>query len=47
MVVVNGKTDPNFAFRKRQTTAKIQSLDGLSVISRRFLVRRNLIMVPN
>ncbi|HEX2929091.1 MAG TPA: (2Fe-2S)-binding protein [Candidatus Binatia bacterium] len=27
MAVVNGKTDPNYAFRKRETTAKIQSLD--------------------
>ena len=27
MAVVNGKTDPNYTFRKRETTAKIQSLD--------------------
>ena len=27
MAVVNGKTDPDYAFRKRETTAKIQSLD--------------------
>lgn len=27
MSVVNGKTDPNYTFRKRETTAKIQSLD--------------------
>ena len=27
MAVVNGKTDPNYQFRKRETTAKIQSLD--------------------
>ena len=25
--LVNGKTDPDYAFRKRETTAKIQSLD--------------------
>ena len=27
MAVVDGKTDPNYTFRKRETTAKIQSLD--------------------
>ena len=27
MAVVNGKIDPDFAFRKREQTAKIQSLD--------------------
>jgi carbon-monoxide dehydrogenase small subunit len=27
MAVVNNKTDPNYAFRKREHTAKIQSLD--------------------
>ncbi len=27
MAVVNGKTAPNYTFRKRETTAKIQSLD--------------------
>ncbi len=27
MAVVNGKTDPDYAFRKRESTAKIQSLD--------------------
>ena len=27
MAVVNGNTDPNYTFRKRATTAKIQSLD--------------------
>jgi len=27
MAVVDGKTDPDYAFRKRETTAKIQSLD--------------------
>ena len=27
MAVVNGKTDPDYQFRKRETTAKIQSLD--------------------
>ena len=27
MAVVNGNTDPNYTFRKRETTAKIQSLD--------------------
>jgi hypothetical protein len=27
MAVVDGKIDPNYAFRKRDYTAKIQSLD--------------------
>jgi xanthine dehydrogenase iron-sulfur cluster and FAD-binding subunit A len=27
MAVVNGKTDPDYKFRKRETSAKIQSLD--------------------
>jgi xanthine dehydrogenase iron-sulfur cluster and FAD-binding subunit A len=27
MAVVNHKTDPNYVFRKREHTAKIQSLD--------------------
>jgi hypothetical protein len=27
MAVVNGKTDPEYKFRKRESSAKIQSLD--------------------
>ena len=30
MAVVNGKTDPDYGFRKRETTAKIQSLNILT-----------------
>ena len=34
MAVVNGKTDPNYTFRKRETTAKIQSLDVYKAVAK-------------
>jgi aerobic carbon-monoxide dehydrogenase small subunit len=34
MAVVNGKTDPNYTFRQRQTTAKIQSLDVYKAVAK-------------
>ena len=34
MAVVNGKIDPDFQFRKRETTAKIQSLDVYKAVAK-------------
>jgi len=34
MAVVNNKLDPDFAFRKRQVTAKIQSLDVYKAVAK-------------
>ena len=39
MAVVNGKTDPNYTFRKRETTAKIQSLDVYKPVAKTNLIQ--------